>query len=90
MSDPTRKPDPAASADPSDTCCACNRAANEHILSEFYETPPDAKKALHKGVQAILAEKGGFLCTPADETTACFVPRNREGHRVVPDPPRAG
>jgi len=59
---------------------------NKHVLSEYYPVPPDAKKPLQEGAQKILKEKGGFLCIPADAATARFVPRNREGHQVVPDP----
>src|SRR5215207_7489291 len=67
-------------------CCACNCAANEHVLSDYYPVPPDAKGPLRDGVQKILKQKGGFLCIPADAATARLVPRNREGHQEVPDP----
>lgn len=68
---------------PPDECCGCSKAANEHVLSEYYTPPPDAKKALESGTKAILDEKGGFLCIPADDVSTDLVPRNRAGHREL-------
>ncbi len=67
----------------SDECCACSEAANEHVLSEYYGMPPDAKKALDDGVTAILGEKGGFLCIPPDAVSEKLVPRNLKGHHAL-------
>jgi hypothetical protein len=63
--------------------CACNEAANEHVLSEYYAATPDAKTALHDGTKALLAEHGGTLCIPSDATTLGFVPRNHEGQAPI-------
>lgn len=84
MPEPTTLLDIAA-----DGCCsACGHAANEHVLAEYYPPPPpaDPAAAFKSGVSKLLDGHGGFLCIPADPTTAGFVARNREGHREVPDP----
>jgi hypothetical protein len=66
-----------------DECCGCSKAAHEHVLSEFYDPVPDAKKALQTGVKQLRADDGGFLCIPADDISKGLVPRNRFGHREL-------
>jgi hypothetical protein len=65
-------------------CCGCSKAANEHVLSEYYRPPtPDAKTALNDGFTDILAHNGGFLCIPADAITAGFIPHNKTGSKEL-------